>query len=275
MNKPDVSQIMKGVKDFVNRRSPEILTGIGIAGMITTTVLAVKATPKALEKIEEKKVEVYESLDPNEVPSQAVPSEVKLTKVEIVKAAWKPYIPAVITGATSIVCLVGASKTNLKRNAALATAYNVSQTALDEYKKKVVETIGEKKEQKVRESIAQDKANKDKPKKEGQNVIVIGEGKYPCYDPILDKEFYSDKEAIREAVNNVNEKLLSYDYVSLNEFYDELGLAHTKIGDDIGWNISRDGQVKISFDSILNKDGKPALVLNYTVEPRYDYSKLM
>ena len=47
--KTNVSKIMKDIKITMSKRSPEILTGLGIAGMITTTVLAVKATPKAIK----------------------------------------------------------------------------------------------------------------------------------------------------------------------------------------------------------------------------------
>ena len=114
---------------------PAVASGkasFGIAGMITTTVLAVRSTPKALKLIEEKKKE--EGVD-------------KLTPAETVKTAWKCYIPAMVLGATSVGCLVGASRVSLRRNAALATAYKLSETALTEYREQVVETIGEKKEQ--------------------------------------------------------------------------------------------------------------------------------
>lgn len=68
-----------------------------------------------------------------------------LKPLEVVKAAWKPYIPAAITGSLSVACLVGASRVNFKRNAALATAYTLSEKVLKDYKDSVVETIGEKK----------------------------------------------------------------------------------------------------------------------------------
>ena len=55
MPKQSLASIAKGVRTAMKKHSPEILTGIGIAGMITTTVMAVKATPKALILLEEKK----------------------------------------------------------------------------------------------------------------------------------------------------------------------------------------------------------------------------
>ncbi len=62
---------------------------------------------------------------------------------DIIKTAWPCYIPAAV-GAISVFCLIGASSTNLRRNAALATAYTLSESTLKEYQEKVVETIGEK-----------------------------------------------------------------------------------------------------------------------------------
>lgn len=49
MNKLNVKQCFKMAKKVVQKKSPEILTGLGIAGMITTVVLAVKATPKLVD----------------------------------------------------------------------------------------------------------------------------------------------------------------------------------------------------------------------------------
>lgn len=129
MSKQSMSDVVNGIGLFIKKRGPEILTGIGIAGMVTTTVLAVKATPKAMRLVKEKE-DYY---------------EIKLTPKEIVATCWKCYIPSVVTCALSMSCLIGASSVNLKRNAALATAYKLSETALTEYQEKVVETIGEKK----------------------------------------------------------------------------------------------------------------------------------
>jgi len=83
MTKADVSKFLTNVKSSLSKHSPEILVGIGITGMVTTTVLAVKATPKALKLIEETKKEERKD---------------KLTPIETVKATWKCYIPAAVTG---------------------------------------------------------------------------------------------------------------------------------------------------------------------------------
>lgn len=278
MSKKDFNKIFKVAKTFVTNHSPEILTGIGITGMCTATVLAVTATPKALKKIEEKKHEIYDEMDACDIPSNALPEDVTLTKAEIVKATWKCYVPAAVTTGVSIACLVGASKVNLKRNAALATAYNLSQTALTEYKKVIEETVDEEKVKEIKEKVAQETVNKkpvDEQRMANKEIIMADGEKFRCYDMTEGRYFWSDKESIREAVNNINAKLLSYDYVSLNEFYDELDLRNTGLGEKVGWNMGRDGQIRVHFSSVLDDKGRPCLAIEYNVEPRYDYTKMM
>ena len=256
MGKTNLATIVASTRQFVSKRSPEILTGIGIAGMISTAVLAVKATPKAMELIEEKKREEW--LD-------------KLSPVEMVKVAWKPYIPAIVTCVTSTACLIGASSVSAKRNAALATAYKLSETALTEYREKVIETIGEKKERTVRDKVAEERVKKNPVSK--NEVIITGNGKTLCFDPISGRYFMCSIETIKRAENTLNKQMLHdiSGYVSLNEFYDEIGLDHTSVGDDLGWNTDR--IIDIDFSSQLNDNGEPSVVLDYLVSPKYDFYK--
>lgn len=256
MSKFSMANVSTNIRQFVSKRSPEILTGIGIAGMITTTVLAVKATPKAMELIEERKTQEW--ID-------------KLSPLEVVKVAWKPYVPAIVTGVASTFCLIGASSVHLKRNAALATAYKLSETALTEYREKVIETIGEKKEQTVRDKVAEERVKKNPVSK--NEVIVTNTGKTLCFDPISARYFYSSIEKIKRAENELNKEMLHAfsGYVSLNDFYDEIGLDHTSVGDDLGWNT--DKLIDINFSSQLNDNGEPSVVLDYAVAPNYNYYK--
>lgn len=269
MSKTDVSQFFKMAQHAITKYSPEILTGIGIAGMITTTVLAVKATPKALEKIEEEKKRVYDELDPLDVPSQAIPQDVKLKPMEVVKVSWKYYIPAVITGTASIACIIGASKVNYTRNAALATAYNLSQTALTEYKAKVIETIGEKKEQVVREKVAKEQLEKN-PVIPSKEIIVTSGDKQRFYEVMGNQRFSSTVTDIERIVNGLNRRMRDEMYISLNELYLELGLKPAPIGDIVGWNIDK-GYIELSFDSLIDTDGTACIVMDYLVRPTYGF----
>lgn len=254
MNKSNVSRFFKGVQRTLTKHSPEILTGIGIAGMFTSTVLAVTATPKALRICEIVKKEKEEP-----------------KKLDYVKATWKCYIPAAVTGAVSTACLIGASSVNLKRNAALATAYQISQTAITEYRDKVIETVGEETEKVVREKVAEEKVKKT-PAPSNEVIMVEGEDFY-CLDTITGRYFRSTHNKIKDVEIRVNHRLLNEMYISLNEFYDELGLPRTRVGDELGWNIDK-GKLEIYISSIIDEKGRPVLVLDYNVSPEYNYYKL-
>ena len=255
MGKLNLSNIAKSVRTATKKHSPEILTGIGIAGMITTTVMAIRATPKALILIEEKKDE--EGID-------------KLTPVETVKVAWPCYIPAAVTGALSVACLIGASSVNVRRNAALATAYTLSESALKEYQEKVIETIGEKKEQSVRDAIAKDRIDRDPVS--SREVIITERGNTLCYDVISGRYFKSDIDKLKKVENELNRQMRDNMYISLNEFYYKIGLNPTSIGDDLGWSIDH-GYIELKFSSQLADEGTPCLVIDYQVAPRYEYNR--
>lgn len=274
MNKGSFTKFIKDAQKAIVKRSPEILTGLGVAGLVTTTVLAVKATPKALRLIEMAEDHGIGITSKNGDPDW---ERRPLTKLETVKVAWKPYIPAAVTGAVSIACIIGASSVHARRNAALATAYQLSTTALSEYKEKVVETIGEEKEKVIREKIAQDRIDKN-PIKESieKETVVIGSGEVLFLEPVSMQCFKSDIESVRKILNDINFRLTTgmEEYISLSEFYDEIGLPHTSISDDIGWNLGRDGQLEADFLAAKTTDGRPCLMLDYMVKPRYDYYRL-
>lgn len=257
MNKLNVAKLLKDIQTIATKHSPALLTGIGIAGMVTTTVLAVKATPEALRLIDDRRVE----LD--------IESTKDLPAMETVKATWKCYIPAAVTGVASVACLIGANSVNSKRNAALAAAYNLSTTALAEYKEKVVETIGEKKEQLVRDKVAEERLKKEPSKNTA--IVVTNNGNTRCFDTITKRRFTSDIEKIKRIVNELNRRMVTgEDYISLNDFYYELGLDGVSIGDELGWNVA-DGLIDLDFSAQLDDDGTPCIVIDYTVVPKRGY----
>ena len=258
MNKLNASKVLHDFRNYVSKRSPEILAGIGIAGMITTTILAVKATPKALDLIENKKEEY--GVD-------------RLSTIDTIKTAWKPYVPAIVTGVVSTSCLIGSASASSKRTAAIATAYKLSETALTEYREKVIESVGDKKEQSIRDRVAEERVMNNPVSK--TEVIVTKNGKTLCFDPISGRYFNSSIDNIKRVENELNKRMLHdiTGYVSLNEFYSELGLDYIDVGDDLGWNV--DKLIDIQFSSQISDTDEPCIVLDYAVRPHYDYDKFM
>ena len=254
MNKSGLKRTIKSAERVLTKYSPGILTGIGIAGMIGATFMAVKATPKALYLIETKKEE----------------AEVEeLTPIETIKTCWTCYIPATLTTVLSAVCLIGASTVSAKRNAALATAYSISEAALREYQEKVVEVVGEKTEKAVRDAVAKDQIERD-PVTKSEVVIIDSNSNTLCYEPLSGRYFKSTIDKIKKAEIKLDRQMIQEMYVSLNDFYWEIGLDGTDLGDQMGWNLSK-GYMDLSFSSQLADDGTPCAVIVYGIPPVYDY----
>lgn len=269
MDNSKLTKFITNLRGGLSKHAPEILTAIGITGMISTTVMAVKATPKALRLIEDAQYDKYEKLYPNDESVEREP----LTAMETVKAAWKPYLPAAITGVFSIGCVIGGTSIHAKRNAALATAYQLSTTALKEYRAKVVETIGEKKERVVHDKLAEEKI-KSKPI-EPSSVIITGKGKTKCFDLLSGRPFESDRNTIERAVNNLNHRMTAGMEMctSLNEFYDEIKLDRVPYGDDLGWRVDK-GLIDVYFASFLMDDDEPYMTIEFLVPPEHGFNKL-
>ena len=250
--KLNFTKAINDVKRLVVKHSPEILTGIGVASMLTSTVLAVQATPRAVRLMEEAKKE--QGVD-------------KLTPVDTIKTTWKCYIPAVVSGVGGAACVIGAQTLSTKRGAALAAAYKLSETALTEYREQVIETIGETKEKVVRDKVAEKQVEKH-PVHESE-VIHTGKGQTKCLDPLSSRYFYSDIEVIRRAAVTVNEGLIHgmCGEALINEFYDELNLPHTDLGDRMGWTTDR--LVKLDLGYAGDDNGNPIVVVGHENPPIY------
>lgn len=256
MDNQKLTALFNTAKTKVVKHGPVILTAMGIVGWGTTVVLAVKETPKALRLIEDAE---YDKGEP-------------LTVTEKVKAAYKPYIPAAVTAVTSTACLIGACKVSAGRTAALATAYQLSATALKDYTEQVVETVGEKKEKVIRDKVAEKKL-KENPVTTSQ-IIHTGRGKTRCYDVSSGRYFDSSKILIEQACVQLTKRMQGGEmYISLNEYYDEIGLPHIPIGDKVGWNA--DVCIEPHFSSLVDDEGVPCLVIDYLVAPTWDFTNLM
>mgnify|MGYP005766278749 CR=1 FL=1 len=137
--------LTKTARRTLSRNSSKILLGLGIAGAFTAVGFAISATPKAMILLEEKKQELGVE---------------KLDAKTIIKTAAPVYIPTAISMGISTGCIIAASSVNDRRNAALAAAYTMSETALRSYQDKVVETVGPEKAKEIKEAVALDKMAK-------------------------------------------------------------------------------------------------------------------
>lgn len=244
-----LTDLSKKLSKVTIDNSPQILTAIGVAGVIGTAVLSSKATWKAQQYLVTKDgFEVW--TDPSEYSSK-----------EKVKMVWKLYLPAIATGTATVVCIVIANRIGSRRAAALAIAYGLTEKAYDEYRDKVVEKFGEAQEQKVRDEIAQDQINQKTLDKE---IVLVGP-EVLCFETLSGRYFSSDLETIRRAVNDINFMIIKNMYATLGEFYDLVGLPDTDISDEVGWNT--DNLMDVRYSTVLAKDGRPCISISYNYTP--------
>lgn len=249
---------MRHTSRAMHQNSPTILSGIAVAGVLSTAYLTARATLKANERI--KKVET--------APLDGAPDEFVLSNKEKVQLVWKYYIPAGASGIATVSCIIGANQIGLRRHAAMVGAYTLAETAFREYKQEVVNSIGDIKERGIRDKVAIQQMEKT-PIKDAQ-IIITGGGDDLCFDTYTGRYFRSDMETIRRAENEINHRVNTDMYVAHNEFYELLGLAETLVGDQVGWNI--DNTMDLSFTAHINPEtGKPCMAINYVRLPLANY----
>lgn len=239
--------------------SPTILTSFGVVGAITTAYLAGKASFEASDLIR-----LQEASEAHLNYPPADPKERLKNRFHLV---WRLYIPAATMGVATIACIIGANRVGARRAAGLAAAYSITEKTLDEYKAKVVEKIGERKEEALRDEIAQDRVNEYK---EGVEIYGAEVGEL-CYDVFSDRFFRNTVEGVRAAENSFNYSLLHDGYASLAELYRILDIPAPPYTEQVGWNHDRMLEIKIG--STLTPTGKPCLAMEFRQEPSPDYGR--
>lgn len=245
-----MNKFIHSTKAFLGRNSSTILTCIGGAGVVATTVMAVKATPKALALLEEAKGEKGE----------------ELTKFEVVKTAGPAYIPTIVTGVTTLACIFGANALNKRQQASLISAYALVDNSFKEYKKKVVELYGEDADGRVREEIAKDKYV-------DQEFEIEDPNKKLFYDEFSGRYFESTTEDVIKAEYELNRRMSEFYGVFLNDFYDLLGIDRVDYGDYLGWSSEELYETTwsswIDFDhkKVTMDDGLECFIITWSYDP--------
>lgn len=243
-----LSNVLAKSGQTLKRNAPEIFTGMGVVGVFTTSYLAGKASIQAADLI--RKVESEEGTH----------SDKKERTKERIKLVWKIYIPTAASAVVTSACIIGSTHSSNRRTAAAVAAYSFTENAFSAYKEKVVEQIGETKEQKIRDEIAQERIS-DKPPPD-KSVIIAGTGDVLCCELFTGRYFKCDMEKLRRVNNEVNARIIQDLYVTLDSFYDQVGLEHTSNSDLMGWT---DGKIMmLDFTSTLTPEGTPCLAFDYS-----------
>lgn len=239
--------VVNNVLKTVKTHSPEILTALGATGVATTAYLAARAGYKASAAIDTVEFKEGTSHDAKE----RFKSRAKLT--------WRLYIPPAVSGAVTIGCVLAGSKGQGRRTAAAVTAYSLTEKAFSEYKEHVIEQIGASKEEKIRNEIAQEKINADPPK--SKEIIIIGNGEVLCCELLTMRYFRSSMEGLRKAENDLNAWIINALHVTLEDWYELIGLPPTSQASDLGWDS--DKLMNLEFSPCISPDGEPAIGFDY------------
>ena len=236
---------------FLRNNASTILTCIGAAGVVVTTVMAVKATPKAQQLLEQAKKEKGEPL----------------TKVEKVITVTPVYIPTVLVGASTIACVLSSNMLNKRKQAALTSAYALLDNSYKAYRGKVIELYGEEGDGRIKEEVAKD--NYDDTKPTGDNLLF--------YDDFSGRYFESTLFKVQQAEYYLNRDLAMRGYVSANEYYDYLGLEPIEGGEELGWSIEMcmdmywQNWIDFNHRKVTMDDGLECIMITFWQEPIVDF----
>lgn len=246
---------VKKIQLFTGRNASTILTCVGGAGVIATSIMAAKATPKAMQLLEKAKEEKGEDL----------------TKLETIKVAAPSYIPAVLVGTSTIACIFGANVLNKRSQAGLMSAYALLDRSYKDYKNKVKELYGEEVDKHVVKEIVKDTYVEDE--------VTVEEDKQLFYDLYSKRYFESTTEKVQQAEYAFNRLLNIRDYASLNEFYELLGIEKIDDGDWLGWSTGMNMEyywqhwVDFEHDKVTMEDGLDCIIISMPMEPTTEWQE--
>lgn len=243
-------------KLFFKKNASTILTCLGAAGVVTTAVTAVQATPKAMRLIEEKKIE----------------KGGELTKWEITQVAAPAYIPSLAIGAATVGCILGAQVLNKRTQAHMASAYALLNSSYKQYRKKAIDIYGEDVDQTINAEIAKDQY-------EEEDIQLEDPEKKLFYD-LFSKQYFESTEAeVLEAQYLLNRTLSIRGYASVKEYYDFLGIPSVDCGEELGWstgmNMDYYWQEWVDFPQqhTIMEDNLECSIIYMAQEPRLEWQE--
>lgn len=265
--KEKMIRMYNNTKNGVQKHSPEILAGVGVVGVVASTVMACKATMKLNDILEESKetrdkireVESnprYEEQYSHEDAKKDLTINYTQTGLKIAKL----YAPAVILGSASLGCLLASNDILRKRNAALSAAYMTVDKSFKEYRQRVVDRFGEEVEKEIRYNIKAEEITSTVVAEDGSETTVTETVKtmdpnlYSDYAKFFDEAspyWQKDPEYnfmfLKSQQQYANDLLKARGRLFLNEVYEMLGIDKTKAGQIVGWVYNPENPIGDNF----------------------------
>ena len=288
--------VYNGVKGQVQKHSPEILMGVGVVGVVTSTVMACKATMKLNDILEEsketrdkiKEVENNPKYEDKYSPEDAK-KDLAINYVQTGMKVAKLYAPAVLLGGASLGCLLASNDILRKRNAALSAAYMTVDKSFKEYRNRVTERFGEEVEKEIRYGIKAEQLETTVVDEDGNETIVTDTVK--TMDPTLYSDYARFFDAASPCWQNdpeynlmflkaqqqyANDLLRAKGRLFLNDVYDMLGIEKTKAGQVVGWVYDRENPNGDNFVDFgiydMSKERVRAFVNGYETNILLDFN---
>ena len=252
----------------IKKASPEIMVVAGVVGVVTSTVMACKATTKVNDILEDTKKQVddvHNVLDSDIITEEEYNNDDAKKDLAIIYTQTgvkliKLYAPSVIVGALSITGILASHKILKKRNVALTAAYATIDRSFKEYRGRVVERFGKELDRELRYNIKAQEIEEKTVDKDGNETIekktisVVDPNMYSDYARIFDNGsmgWTKDPEYnlmfLKLQQNQANDRLRAQGYLFLNDVYDMLGIPRTKAGQIVGWIYDKENPVGDNF----------------------------
>ena len=252
----DLNQRMSLLRTGFKKNRAEIMTGIGIGGFFISIITSIKATVKAVRKIDKVKQE-------REVEDISFKEKFLL--------CWSDYIFPFATGMTSAALIIKSDSIKAKETGELLSAVMVSRSLLNDYKEAVEETIDEKKREKLEEKVSEKEINRilSDP---CTPVHTTGYGDVLFIENLTGTVFRSSKDAVRDAIMAAERQIKGTPgYISLNDLRYELGLPGCAVGEILGFNEStNNGHLDYTLKG-HDYQGELCWSLTFLVEPMVDF----
>lgn len=260
------------------KHSPQILFYGGLVLMAGTVVTACKGTLELEDVLEDIKrdradvVDVVRTHPERYSEKQTAKLNVYITMKGLARIG-KLYLPAVALGVAAVACLTSSHNQLTRRNAGLSAALAATERALNSYRDRVRDELGDDRELKLwrgerTEKVAQ--RDKDGNPTDKKTTIKTGGG-YSPYARVWGRdtstEWSPQPEYNLAKLRIVQEYLTlllnSRGHVFLNDAFDELGLDRTPAGSQVGWMSEKYGGVDGYIDFGVLAPGEEIKFLDF------------
>ena len=266
----NLKQNTSNVTSWAGKHKSGICLWLSLASLVTTVICVADEAPKAKEALEKRKKEREEQ-------------EIELTKPAEIWDNTKTIAPIIWPAALSFVATAGfeiaGHNADAKTIASLEVVAESMRRKTAYYRRAAIEEFGDKADKRIMErankDIIEDEKKKNiKHKQVPEEVICANPALALVYDVQTGRYFNASQADIQKAENELNRRVYQEMWVSINDFYYELGIKGIKLGDQLGWNADNPPRFDCTFDTCISEDGRPCLVLTYDIDTRYKYGDL-